>query len=258
MINLKKSVLVFVLMAVLSGAASAAPWVSLNGKFLINYPEDWYQVDFRTVDYYLSRGGTTRAVLQYEVALAPKDANPWNAKAYMMLTLDTLLNMTPKEVDSILNNLSSSIDRSVNKSPSSAAYDAVWRPLEVTYWPGQKVASVSLEPKTEQGERTRTQVVIKFYDRGTANFYFYAPDSLWTQYQTVFAGILGSFSTENIEAALPKETHKVASAEEMRDKPSGKLPKSAIPIGGGVIVVLIAFLVARRRRARKANTTSPE
>lgn len=248
-----------VLALVLVGMAQAGTYVSLNGGFHVTYPEDWYQVDYRTVDFYLSQGGSKRVIYNYEVALAPKALMQWNAGAYMMLTIDSIPNMTPKQVDSVLENLAASVDRPINKNHPGMTFDAGWRPLEVAYWSDQKVGAVSIEPDVQSGDHTRTLVVLKFCPVGTANFYFYAPDSVWEASKAAFAGIMASFSTENIEKALPRETLKVADPNRLKEEPVSKgLPKSAVPVGGGIIVVLIAILAARRRRAKKEDTTPSE
>ena len=243
----------------LVGAAEAGHYVSLNGGFHVTYPEDWYQVDYRTVDYHLSQGGSKRVIYNYEVALAPKASPQWNAGAYMMLTIDSIPNMTPKQVDSVLQNLSASIDRPVNKNHPGMTFDAGWRPLEVAYWPDQKVGAVSIEPDVTAGDRTRTLVVLKFCPVGTANFYFYAPDTVWEASKAAFAGIMASFSTEDIEKALPNETLRVADPNRLKEEPVKKgLPTAFIPIFSGLIVVFIAIIAAHRRRAKKENTTQSE
>ncbi len=253
-----KSIAGILLVMVLAGGVQAGDYVSLNGGFRVTYPEDWFQVDYRTVDYHLSQGGTKRMQYDYEVALAPKASPQWNAGAYMMLTIDSIPNMTPKQVDSILQNLAASIDRPINRNHLGMTFDAGWRPLEVAYWPDQKIGAVSLEPDVKSGDRTRTLVVLKFCPVGTANFYFYAPDTAWEASRAAFAGIMASFSTEDIEKAFPKETLKVADANRLKEESKG-LPKSTIPISGGLIAVFIALLVAvRRRRAKKETTTQSE
>lgn len=253
----KKICLCVVSALCLSSMAYAGSYVSLNGNFRIAYPEDWYQVDYRTVDYYLSQGGSKRVIYNYEVALAPKSSQPWNAGAYMMLTIDSIPNMTPKQVDSILENLAASTERPVNSNHPGLTFDAAWRAQEVAYWPDQRVGSVAIEPDIRNGDHTRTLVVLKFCPIGTANFYFYAPDTAWEASQAAFAGMLASFSTEDIQNALPKETLKVADANRLKeDSKSDGLPKSAVPISGGIIAVMIAVIVSRRRRARKQQNTN--
>jgi len=256
---LRKLIVGVVLAGGLVGVAKAGNYVSLNGRFHVTYPEDWYQVDYRTVDYYLSQGGSKRVIYNYEVALAPKASLQWNAGAYMMLTIDSIPNMTLKQVDSILQNLAASIDRPINKNHPGMTFDAGWRPLEVAYWPDQKVGAVAIEPDVKSGDRTRTLVVLKFCPVGTANFYFYAPDTLWEESKAVFAGIMASFSTEGVEKALAKETLKVADPNRLKEEPVRKgLPTAFIPIFSGLFVVFIAIIAARRRRAKKENTTHSE
>ncbi|PWB75434.1 hypothetical protein C3F09_02240 [candidate division GN15 bacterium] len=248
----------FLLAAGPATGALAGTYVSLNGGFHITYPEDWYQVDYRTVDYTLSQGGSRRTIYNYEVALAPKASPMWNAGAYMMLTIDSIPNMTQKQIDSILQNLASSVDRPVNKNHPGMTFDAGWRPLEVAYWPDQNIGAVSIEPDVKSGDHTRTLVVLKFFPKGTANFYFYAPDTTWDASKGAFAGIMASFSTVDVEKALPKETLKVADANRLKEEPKSKgLPKSTVPVSGGIVVILIAILAARRRRARKQQENIP-
>lgn len=244
------------LAATLCGTVPAGTYVSLNGGFQITYPDDWYQVDYRTVDFYLSQGGSKRVIYNYEVALAPNASAQWNAGPYMMLTIDSIPNMTPKQVDSVLNNLAASVDRPV-KNHSGMTFDAAWRAMEVSYWPDQQVGAVTIEPNITQGDRTRTLVVLKFCPVGTANFYFYAPDTLWDSSKAAFAGVISSFSTAEIEKALPKETLKVADADRLKESKSKGLPKSAVPISGGIVAVMIAIIAARHRRAKKQKESSP-
>ena len=246
-----------ILAAALCGTALAGTYVSLNGGFQITYPDDWYQVDYRTVDFYLSQGGSKRVIYNYEVALAPNASAQWNAGPYMMLTIDSIPNMTPKQVDSVLNNLAASVDRPV-RSHAGNTFDAAWRAMEVSYWPDQQVGAVTIEPNITQGDRTRTLVVLKFCPVGTANFYFYAPDTLWDSGRAAFAGIISSFSTAEIEKALPKETLKVADANRLKEEPTSSRTKYGLPISGGLVVVLIVLIATRRRRqARRDKENSP-
>jgi hypothetical protein len=242
-----------VALALMAGSISAEPFVSLNGKFHFVVPADWYRVDYRTVDYYLSLGNNRRAP-KYEVALAPKGSNPWNAGAYVMVTVESRPNPTPHLVDSILTGLAESVEKPVNKNAAGPAYEGQWRPDEVSYWPASQVGAVSMEP-TAKEDHTRTQIVLKFYNLGIANFYCYAPDSLWTESQPVFAEILASFSTENLDSVMPKETLKVADAERLKGKPPENHSPNRLPIYIGIGVVIIALIVAGLRRARRIKTT---
>jgi len=257
MMRSKSTALFGILLALtLCGTGVAGTYVSLNGGFHITYPDDWYQVDYRTVDYYLSQGGSKRVIYNYEVALAPKASPQWNAGAYMMLTIDSIPNMTPKQVDSVLENLAASVDRPVNRS-HAGTFDAAWRAMEVSYWPDQQVGAVTIEPNVSLDDHTRTMVVLKFCPVGTANFYFYAPDTAWDAGKASFAGIISSFSTQELEKALPKETLKVADANRLKESESKGLPKSTLPISGGIVAVMIAIIASRRRRARKKQESTP-
>jgi hypothetical protein len=116
--------------------------------------------------------------------------------------------------------------------------------------------AVLLTAVGEAGEAPRTCLLaVKFFEHGTANFYFYAPDSLFGQVKPVFQSILTSFSTENLQAAMPKEELRLADADKLKSGAPGEGgTKRKTAIGGGaIVVILIAAMAARRRRQRQAE-----
>ena len=86
---------------------------------------------------------------------------------------------------------------------------------------------------------------MKFYDQGIANFYFYSPDSMYEDSKPIFANIVESFSTENLEAPSTNEV-KVAELEDEDDDSSSMLP---VWISLGVVLLVV---ITKRRKKRQA------
>ena len=84
-----KSVLAILLIVLgLFAPVLAGTYESLNGKFHIDYPDDWGQIDYNTVDLFLRRAGANQAMYGYEAVFAPKASNPFFAGSYLMLTIE--------------------------------------------------------------------------------------------------------------------------------------------------------------------------
>jgi hypothetical protein len=93
-------------------------------------------------------------------------------------------------------------------------------------------------------------MVKKFHEKGIANFYFYAPDSTFEQSQKVFQGIVNSFSTENVNQAVPKEAGKVS---DTNDKDKLDYRKMLIPIGAALMILIILLIRMRKSKTKKQS-----
>lgn len=253
---LVSALLLTAIVALVPSGATAGNFVSLNGKFYISYPEDWHQIDFNTVDYYLSQTNATRQTFQYEGVFAPKSDVAFQYGPYLILTVDTAVILDARRVDSVLNELSTGVGKAISRTTSGDPFATLTIATPV-YDESSRLA-VLLTDVGEPGETPRTCLLaVKFYDRGTANFYFYAPDSVFAQVKPVFQNILNSFSTENLQAAMPKEELKLADADKLKGGSSSGGSKTTrntvVGSSGAIIVILIATLAARRRRQRQAE-----
>ena len=85
---------------------------------------------------------------------------------------------------------------------------------------------------------------MKIYDKGIANFYFYSPDSVYQAGKAVFSDIVASFSTDNIEEAMPREDLKMADAE----REGGGFGTTQIIILLVVLLVIIFVIYIVRKR----------
>ena len=133
----------------------------------------------------------------------------------MILTVDTVGELKEWQIDSVLIELAGAFGRLVKYNPVSdfladpepgiPSYDTVTQTVTI------------LNEIPEQQALKMNLLVMKFYERGIATFYFYSPDSLFETSKFLFKRIVTSFSTENVEDALPKEQLKVADLENAED-----------------------------------------
>jgi hypothetical protein len=229
----------------------AGQFASLNGKFRFSYPDDWHQLDYRLIDSALFGGKT----YNYEAVFAPTNAATFEDGDYLVLTVDNGERYSPAKIDSTLELWKKTLAGEIKNYGPSAEFTPLWRPVEVSYWPKGQIASVYTEAKITTGDHTRNQLVVLFSELGSANFYFYGPDSTWSGFQPIITSIIKSYSTENVESALPHQQVKVVDAEKLKE---GSSPLSAnskytssFVIFGSAAVVLIIFFAIRARKKRQ-------
>ncbi len=237
--------LIVALVTLVAAGASAESFVSFNGKFAITYPAGWDRLDTRTVDYYLQQNQATAEMYLYEAVFAPATSNPFYAAEYLIVTVDTVGALSTKQVDSVKELLSKTFGKDIKYAPqgnflTNLASD------QPTFDASTNTMSV-LSRVTEGGQAVkRNLMVMKFYDRGIANFFFYAPDSLMDKSIPEFKDIVASFTTD-IQSALPKEEVKVTKAEPEKKKARWNW----VPYSGLFVILLIVIIRLRRRRANK-------
>ena len=116
------------------------------------------------------------------------------------------------------------------------------------YDPESKIIAVVTDIAEDVEVIKKSLLVMKFYERGIANFYFYAPDPLFEQSKPVFAAIIGSFSTENLEAAVPREDLKVADLEATKKRDDSRLIWPVVIL---ILVVATTILIRKRGSGRR-------
>lgn len=237
--------LLLTIVAAASGTAETQTYVSLKGGFYITYPDDWAQVDYWLVDAYLLRNRMDTAVLDYEAAFAFKDAPHFFSGNYLILTVDTVGELKDWEIDSVLIELVRSFGRRVRHSPT-ADFLANLEPNLPNYDTLAKTVTI-LNETSEQQVLKKSLLMMKFYERGIATFYFYSPDSLFETSKSLFEQIVASLSTENVEDALPKEQLKVADLEDAEGvhEDENKKSKKIYLYIGAALVLLIVVLIRR-------------
>lgn len=237
--------LLLIMVVAASGAAETQTYVSLKGGFYIEYPDDWAQVDYWLVDAYLLRNKMDTAVLDYEAAFAFKDAPHFFSGDYLILTVDTVGELKDWQIDSVLIELVRSFGKRVRHSPT-ADFLANLEPNLPNYDTLTKTVTI-LNEVDEQQVLKKSLLMMKFYERGVATFYFYSPDSLFETSKYLFEQIVASLSTENVEDALPKEQLKVADLEDPEGvhEDENKKSKKIYLYVGAALVLLIVVLIRR-------------
>ncbi len=241
------------LMMISSSVVLAENYVSWTGGFYVTLPDDWEQVDYQTVDAFLISNQAGSDVLDYDAAFAPSRSIPFFTGNYMILTVDTVGELTRTQVDSVLNQMRKTFGRDIKYYPV-ADFLSDLKSNAPSYDADNKLVTV-VSDIVQQGQATKKLMnMIKFYERGLATFYFYSPDSLFDQSKDIFKDIVQSFSTEDIEAAAGQQEVRVADIdseeiiEESENGDSLPIVLYIVPIS---ILIVIIIIAARKKRGKK-------
>lgn len=249
-----KKILFLTIAVVLLTLASvqAATYVSLNGQFYITYPDNWEQIDFNTVDLFLSRSNAEPYMFEYDAVLAPSASSPFFAGDYLILTVEKCGELSPTQVDSVLeifgNTFTSGITYVTSENLTADLESDVPR-----YDRGRKVVSVLNDIFQGQEAVKKNLVMMKFYDQGIATFYFYSADSMFETSRQIFEDMVASFSTENLEAMLPREEVKVADIETDAEGnlKTGDSDSNPYFLPVAVFLALVVVIIAIRAKKKK-------
>ena len=228
----------------------AKEYVSFNGKFHIAIPDHWHRADYRTVDFHLQQSmghheSPDFEWLSYEALFTPVEGGRFADDVYLLLTIDTIGELSASQVDSILDDLSETFGEGLKYAPMND-YLTSMKSNAPVYDAENKTVAVLTNISEQDVLVKKNLMVMKFYENGIANFYFYAPDTLYEKSKPVFASIVSSFSTENLEAALPKEELKVADLESRRKSRQ----RYVIPVLAFVVVMIVVIIAVRRKSRR--------
>ncbi|MEA1979415.1 MAG: hypothetical protein U9N54_00375 [candidate division Zixibacteria bacterium] len=247
MTSFKKNIVVTLCLLLIFSAVSAKNYVSLSGRFYVDIPEEWEKVDFKIVDEYLQRNNVGLEGFYYDAVFAPKSNKPFYNGNYVIITFEIKQELDENQIDSVLNEMSRIFGSNVKYFPA-ADYLTDLKSNTPVYDKDQKVAYV-INDITQKSESYKKNLLFyKFYHRGVAKFYFYSPDSLFHESKPIFEKIVSSFSSENIEEALPKEDVKIADIETAKEDDSSN--SSWIAIFIALIVVII--VVAKKKKKEKS------
>ncbi len=234
----------------LAGAAIARDYVSSQGQFYIWYPDDWKQVDYTTVDYYLSTNQADEEAYNYDGVFAPDTAAPFYSGDYLILAVDTAGELSPRQIDSVVNDYGKIFGQKVSRLPTSEFFTQM-QPKSANYDSDNKLLALLNEIPGDSGMVRENLWVLKFYGKGIAYFYFYSPASLWPQSETLFEKIVTSFSTDNIEAKMPREDLKLAEIESDGGGSGWTWYWSALVVA--VVIVIIIVIIAATRKRKQIN-----
>jgi len=222
----------------------ADTFVSFNGQFYFSYPETWMQIDYTTAEYYLTRGKPDQAV-DFEAVFSVEDTEVLFKGQYLILTVDTLGGLTPEQIDSVVAVTSEEFKRPVKEVSSDVFLTASVRDSILFDRTAGLLAIETEVSGDETGDRINL-LVMKFYPRGIANFYFYAPTADYFAALPDYRNMIVSFSTESIDKALGRDSVKIAET-----KGEMKASTKYLIAFAGLIVVALVILAARGKRTKK-------
>lgn len=180
-------------------------FVSLRGGFWVTYPDSWRKVDFNEVDMYLMANRAGSSMFNYEAVLSAHDARPFYRGSYMIITFDSLGTLSDKQTDSVLSSLETKFGTDVKYFPVGDFLTDM-QTDEPTYDKDHKLVSIVSDITERQETLKKHLLMMKFFQNGIVNFYCYAPDTLFDSMKTVFNKVALSLSTDDIDAALARQT----------------------------------------------------
>ena len=185
----------------LASLAGAASYVSLNGGFYVDYPDSWRQVDYETVDYFLSQAGANPQAYNYEAVLAASDSGAFYEQEYVILRIDTVGELSRRQMDSTAADLAGVYDEELAFVSLGGTLDNLRAGRPVLDHDKRLFVRLSELEGTDGGQQ-RDLYMVRFYERGLAHFYCFAPDSTFEQVRSEFYNIARSLSTEDIASRL--------------------------------------------------------
>jgi hypothetical protein len=236
-------------LVLLSGSVAAEVYLSPKGRFALTYADNWYQVDYNTVDYYLAVSRADSSSFDYDAVLGVDGFLPFHNGPYVVISVDTNATSTPEGIDSIVSDFATMYKAAASQQPTAAFIESaqVDRP---NYDPETGLLSVVTNTGSLDGDTVTTLWALKFYDRGEVDFFCYAPDSLYEAYRDQFRDILLSFTTENLGALSGAKSLKLAEIDTTIHGP-GSGTTSFLPWIILVVVLVVIVIVISRRRKRE-------
>jgi len=238
--NLRIPGLVTLVLAAMVMSADAGTFVSFNGKFHFTYPDTWQQIDYRTADYYLNQGRPADEKLDYEAVFADVQAYKVFTGQYLILTVDTIGELGPLEIDSVLDVMSGEFGRSV-KRVAADSFLVRWDKETIAYDSVNQATAVISELAGDETGPRYSLMAVRFHKQGIANFFFYTPAAEFENGLPSYREMILSLSNEDLQAALPVEKAKVVDVE------GGNTTKYVALFGGLLVIVLVIILAFRKK-----------
>lgn len=243
------TLVVIFLIAAGSGTLQAENFVSWDGGYYFSYPDHWKKIDYRTVDAFLLNQSDNREILNYEVVLADTISRPFSSGEYMIVTHTASGNDKQQIVDSLLENYRGSFRTGVRHATLTDFMKN--RPRDIPYWDKNLAVMAVASNIKRDGKIIKGNLVLtKVYQGGLVEFYLYAPDSVFEATIDLSKALMESFSTENLDAAAPKEDVKVANLPEP-SKASDDDDENSIPPVLWIVPIMIIIVIVIIRRRKK-------
>jgi len=234
-----------VVVAVVAAApgARAESYDSFNGNFRIDLPDDWMRMDYRTVDYFLSMSSNDNDLLEYEAVFSPSRQGVFYDHEYLMLTIDTIGQLSRRQIDSVLGDMSEAFELPLERKPITDFADDV--PAGKFLYDDERQLAVVTTEVYDAGKVYKISLLaVKFYKEGTANFYFFSPYKSYAEMSHTFHNIVKSFTTEKLgsKTAVP-----VPVADIKRKSTNRKWMPYAIAAGIALLLALILMAIRKKK-----------
>jgi hypothetical protein len=231
--------------AVLTSGVGAKHFVSYNGQFHLAYPDTWEQIDFRSVDFFLTQNNADPNLLRYEAVFAPLSERPFYDEPYLLLTFDSTGELLGRTRDSAIEAVGAAFGQKVD-SVTLAEVAGKLRADFPLYVIDEHMVLVQTDMHEGRVVTRRNLLAVRFTQTGVANFYFYASDSAWAGALPTFLQISESVAEGTTPAGAVRESVKIA---DISTEPEQKTDiKRYWLVGSGLVVILIVIMAARRRR----------
>ncbi len=231
-------------LCLMSGAIQAETFVSYNGEFHFSYPESWAQVDYTTAEYYLTRNNPEEEV-DFEAVFSEKQTFSLFQGQYMILTVDTLGARAIEAADSVVEQVSEEFGRPI-KEVSPEEFLSASLIDTIAFDRANNLLGIESEVAGGDAGPRISLLVMKLYEYGIANYYFYAPKVEYLPSLATYRDMVTSHSTRAIEETTQEEVR----VADLEDDDNNGVP---IAIYGGLAAVLIAIIAQRRRSRAKKN-----
>lgn len=246
-------VFVIIVLSVLATTVAAKEYVSLNGGFYITYPDSWTQIEYQTVDLFLSRNDADSAAYLYEVVLAA-NAEKFFTDDYLIIRIDSIDNMSDRKRDSVLNYHSLMYDQPVKY----LSMDEIIKNIQpdIPYHDRATNSTVIYRPIPIPGGKDKFNLIFfRFTDYGVVKFFFYSVNDQFETKKTEFSKIFNSFSTENIEAKLKGDEIKIADIDTKQEPKKENKSKYyfIFPGLGGFFIIMLIIIIGRKKKRQKEN-----
>lgn len=208
MSGLKKILLLCSLSLVIYPApASAKTYINWNAGYYIIYPEDWYQVAFGTVDFFLNSQNVNPETYTYDAVLA-QSGNPAFFKVpYAFLHFQPVGELSDKEIDSALDKLSKEFGHSWTEG-SLKDTNRNFLMEHPVYDKSMKAVVIKSRITSEVTDKYMLEIH-KFFKNGVFVLLGYSPKESYNEAKKIYLSMLQSFSDENLESVAPKDSFKI-------------------------------------------------
>lgn len=234
---------------VLAQSSSAVQtFIDWRGGFYFQYPDNWYEIEYRQVNIFLGSQNVSRDEFDYDVALAAQGPGPFWETVYVFVSSFKMGKLNEAEIDSALKDISSQYGTDCR----SGTWSTGEYPLELGIPVYDKSIRTVAVRDMFRGEGTAKMLLQMrvFHDEGAAVFSCYAPDSVYRDVEKDFFKLATSLTTGDLHEIAPKESTQVVdlSQREVQKSAAGNAETgtetSSKPRSGWLIIILGLVVLA--------------